>query len=137
MPHGQNRTVVHYQLLEGSATLAARPFVTGRDYHGTHRYNEDFNTQVQRHEENGCHISLQPYAGCPPIVWSHDGEWYEGGAWYHSFEYAVEQERGLDFAEDAWCPGAWVWRLGPTARSDLGDGHRAVACSAKCGNARL
>jgi predicted glycogen debranching enzyme len=111
MPHGQNRTVVRYRLLKGSAVLAARPFVTGRDYHGIHRYNESFNTAFERHEDSGTHITLRPYDGCTPIVWSHDGEWYEAGSWYHSFEYSVEQERGLDFTEDAWCPGAWVWRL--------------------------
>jgi predicted glycogen debranching enzyme len=102
---------VRYRLLQGSAVLAVRPFVTGRDYHGIHRYNQTFNTAIERHEDSGTHITLRPYEGCPPIVWSHDGEWYEGGTWYHSFEYAVEQERGLDFVEDAWCPGAWVWRL--------------------------
>ena len=45
MPHSQNTTVVRYELLGGQeATLSVRPFVTGRDYHGTHRFNSAFNT---------------------------------------------------------------------------------------------
>jgi glycogen debranching enzyme len=68
MPHGQNRTVVRYRLLQGSAVLAVRPFVTGRDYHGIHRYNQTFNTAIERHEDSGTHITLRPYEGCPPIV---------------------------------------------------------------------
>ncbi len=124
MPHGQNTTVVRYELIEGdAATLLARPFVTGRDYHGTHHYNTGFNTHCDSTEENGaCIVSLQPYetcpqivwshdGTCPQIVWSHDGTWREGGAWYYNFEYSIEKERGLDFHEDAYCPGAWVWNL--------------------------
>jgi len=109
MPHGENRTVVRYELLEGGdATLAVRPFVTGRDYHGTHRYNCDFNAEIERDET---HVRLAPYSTCPPIIWSSDGDFHPGGAWYYSFEYAIERERGLDFTEDAYCPGAWVWKL--------------------------
>ncbi len=62
-------------------------------------------------EANKSHVTLRPYNGCPPIVFSLDGEFHEVGTWYYSFEYAVEQERGLDFQEDAYCPGAFVWRL--------------------------
>jgi predicted glycogen debranching enzyme len=127
MPHGTNATVVRYELLKGDcATLSAHPFITGRDYHGTHRYNTDFNANaVHNIDESGCHVSLRPYADCPDIVLSHEGEWYPAGAWYYSFEYAIEQERGLDFVEDAYCPGAWVWQLNrdkPVA--DLG--HRCA-----------
>lgn len=119
MPQHENRTVVRYELLEGeAATLTIRPFVTGRDYHGTHRYNTSFQSGIERAEAGGCHVRLQPYHDCPPIFWSHEGKFLESGAWYYSFEYAIEQERGLDFQEDAYCPGAWVWQLSkakPTA----------------------
>jgi predicted glycogen debranching enzyme len=113
MPHGTNATVVRYELIEGqSATLSAHPFVTGRDYHGTHRYNTEFNAFAEHDvDATGCHVAMRPYADCPDIVLSHEGEWYPAGAWYYSFEYAIEQERGLDFVEDAYCPGAWVWQL--------------------------
>ncbi len=113
MPRGENRTIVRYRLLEGQpVTLTVRPFVTGRDYHSIHRYNEQLNQNCERHDHEGCHVTMRPYESCPPITFSHNGEWHGGGTWYHSFEYAIEQERGLDFSEDAFCPGAWVWQLG-------------------------
>ena len=113
MPHGQNTTVIRYELLEGdAATLSAHPFVTGRDYHGTHHFNHDFNTHCEQSNSlGGCHVALKPYENVPQIVWSHDGIFREGGAWYYNFEYSIEQERGLDFEEDAYCPGAWMWDL--------------------------
>ncbi len=117
MPHGQNRTCVRYTLLcgpESGVTLCVHPFVTGRDYHSSHRFNTDFNTHLERSGESGStQITIRPYSGCPPICFSADGEFREAGAWYYAFEYAVEMERGLDYVEDAWCPGAFVWRLKP------------------------
>jgi glycogen debranching enzyme len=66
---------------------------------------------VAREDSATCHIRLKPYSSSPSIVFSHRGEFMEGGTWYYSFEYAIEEERGLDYSEDAYCPGAWVWRL--------------------------
>ncbi|HEX8551257.1 MAG TPA: amylo-alpha-1,6-glucosidase [Abditibacteriaceae bacterium] len=118
MPHGENRVVVRYDLLEGEAQLAVRPFVSGRDYHGTHRFNDTFASGTATwHETAGeavsQHVQMQPYAEWPPIVWTHDGEFMPGGAWYYSFELEIERERGLDDTEDWWCPGAWCWKLSP------------------------
>ncbi len=120
MPHGQNATIVRYKLLSGdSAKLSVVPFVTGRDYHGTHRFNADFNTNcAQSATGETRHVTLQPYENCPPIVWSSDGEFAQNGVWNFNIEYSIERERGLDFQEDAWCPGAWNWNLtreNPTA----------------------
>ncbi|HEX8832784.1 MAG TPA: amylo-alpha-1,6-glucosidase, partial [Abditibacteriaceae bacterium] len=146
MPYGENRTVVRYDLLEGDeVVLTTRPYVSGRDYHGIHRYNETINTATQRSEQNGCHIRMQTYEGSPPIVFSHSGDFFDGGAWYHSFEYEIERERGLDFVEDAYSPGAWVWTLtrqNPTAyfvvATEASDLQRAAASQqdelARCAN---
>ena len=114
MPHGENRTVILYTLLSGeAATLSVRPFVTGRDYHYIHRYNQQFNTHCARQTDRAdtCHVTMQPYADSPSVTFSLDGDFRESGAWYYSFQYAIEQERGLEFEEDAYCPGAFVWRL--------------------------
>ena len=117
MPHGQNRTCVRYALQSGPQAgikLAVHPFVTGRDYHSEHRFNTQFNTHVERiASADGVRVTLRPYQGCPPIHFSTDGQFCEGGAWYYGFEYAVERERGLEAQEDAWCPGAFIWRLKP------------------------
>lgn len=115
MPHSQNTTVVRYELLGGQeATLSVRPFVTGRDYHGTHRFNSAFNADCNCYDDNiNSHMTMQPYGDDSRIVWSHadGGVFRAAGAWYYNFEYSIEQERGLDFIEDYYCPGAWVWKL--------------------------
>ena len=118
MPEGENRVVVRLDLLEGRAQLLVRPFVSGRDYHQTHRWNETFSPSAATwHEGEGDelsrHVEMQPYAQWPSVVWTHDGEFLPGGAWYYSFELEAERERGLDFVEDWWCPGAWTWKLSP------------------------
>ena len=116
MPYGENTTCVSYVLLEGpEITLSVRPFVTGRDYHHSHSFNQQFNTDLQRSTDQGSwfksQVQMRPYNEGPPITFSSDGEFFEAGAWYYSFEYAREMERGLDCHEDAWCPGAFVWKL--------------------------
>ena len=109
MPHGSNTTVVEYKLLDGpDCTLSAHGYVTGRDYHSTHHYNSAFNTKA---EVSPGVLVMQPYDHVPLIVFGHDGEFYASGSWYYDFEWAVEKERGLDFKEDAYCPGRFVWKL--------------------------
>ena len=115
MPHGQNTTVIRYELLGGQeATLSVRPFVSGRDYHGTHRFNTAFNAHCDCHGDNlNSYVAMQPYGDDSRIVWSFadKGSFRAVGAWYYNFEYSIERERGLDFIEDCYCPGAWVWHL--------------------------
>ena len=122
MPHEAQATVVAYRLLRGSeCSLQARAFVSGRDFHSSHHANAGFNTHAEATiapaslSANACTFSssvrLQPYESLPPIVFSLDGSFEHEGAWYNCFQYPVERERGLDFSEDAWCPGRFEWRL--------------------------
>ena len=49
--------------------------------------------------------TIAPYGGLPALHCAHDADAIDpGGAWYYNFEYAVERERGLDFAEDLFSP---------------------------------
>ncbi len=129
MPHEAQATVVSYRLLSGGegsggqemCTLSARAFITGRDFHSLHHVNPQFNTHAQTSLKPSsmgtstctfiCNVRMRPYASLPQILFSFDGNFQEEGNWYSSFQYPVEQERGLDFVEDAWCPGQFEWRL--------------------------
>lgn len=109
MPAEHNTTVVEYALLEGpAAQLAIRPYVTGRDYHSTHRANTHFNT---RPEVSPGIVAMKPYPGLPWVVFSHEGQFFHDGAWYYDFEWPIEQERGLDCHEDAYAAGTFVLKL--------------------------
>jgi predicted glycogen debranching enzyme len=156
MPHEVQATVVTYRLLNGpDCQVSGRAFVSGRDFHGTHHANDDFDPHVEaRHAEGSRHITMRPYSTLAPVVFSLDGEFHGGGAWYYDFEYAVERERGLDFHEDAWCPGSFDWRLSSeaptgtlvvaaqefnpsTMRETRGpeSGRRLALCQSLCDNA--
>ena len=105
MVQGENTTVVHYEL-KGSSTqevkLEIRPLVAFRDYHSTTHENGALNPHVE--VESG-HLAFQPYADLPTLHLAHDpAEVDPNGSWYHNFQYAVEQERGLDFVEDLFNP---------------------------------
>ncbi|MDF2441380.1 MAG: hypothetical protein JWN98_2364, partial [Abditibacteriota bacterium] len=123
MPYGRNTTVVRYRLLSGpEIVLHARAFLSGRDYHHTHRFNPDFHPTIERREPDSPCFTMQPYPGLPAFSFAFDGEFHAAGAWYYAFEHAIEQERGLDFQEDAYCPGAFVWQLAPGQEATLAVG---------------
>ncbi len=125
MPHEAQATVVSYRLLRGAegnlCTLSARAFLTGRDFHSLHHANAGFNTHAEATLKPSsigtstctfiCSVRMQPYTSLPPVVFTFDGNFEPAGDWYKGFQYPVEQERGLDFSEDAWCPGQFEWRL--------------------------
>jgi predicted glycogen debranching enzyme len=90
--HGENTTVVVYELLEGEGELELRPFMAGRDYHGLRRASD----------------------GIPrlPLHFGVPGARFDAAPdWYYDFEYAIEQERGLDAHEDLFTPGTYALAL--------------------------
>jgi predicted glycogen debranching enzyme len=118
MPHGYNQTFLRYALRDANedvrVQLRVRAFVSGRDYHYVQRSNDAFNAhlQLQNNKAGGGEVVMQPYENCPPIRFAYDGEFEADGFWYHDFQYEVERERGLDFEEDCWSPGDFVYELG-------------------------
>ena len=129
MVQGQNTTVVHYelkvsdklQLVEAqrdepltevsdklkfighhSIKLEIRPLLAFRDYHSTTHENGALNPHVV--VEAGT-ATVAPYNDLPSLHFAHDaGDVNANGSWYRTFEYSVERERGLDYAEDLFNP---------------------------------
>lgn len=114
MAEGQNTTVVHYELRSrssyaGPVKLEVRPLVAFRDYHGTTHENGFLNREVNK--ETG-HATITPYQDLPSLHFIHDaGDIDTNGTWYRNFQYAVERERGLDYAEDLFNPFAITFDL--------------------------
>ena len=116
MIQGENTTVVQYELKDNlrhdhqQITLEVRPLIAFRDYHGTTHENSVLNPHVET--EPG-QISLTPYVDLPTLYLAHDSADLDpNGVWYRNFQYAVEQERGLDFAEDLFNPCTLTFNLG-------------------------
>ena len=108
MIHGENSTVVHYELRvpqgvkPGTCTLELRPLIAFRDYHSTTHENAALNRLLAI--EAGL-VTMAPYPGLPQLHLAHTpGEVRAIGEWYRNFEYTVEQERGLDYHEDLFNP---------------------------------
>ncbi len=109
MIHGENSTVVHYELRNDNhpespknLKLEIRPLIAFRDYHSTTHENGALNPALKN--ETGF-TAVSPYEGLPTLYLAHNAiESKYTGDWYRNFEYEVERERGLDFTEDLFNP---------------------------------
>jgi predicted glycogen debranching enzyme len=105
MAQGENTTVIQYEVRPSSTAdikLEIRPLVAFRDYHSTTHENTALNPHV---EVDLGHLTFQPYSDLPALHLAHDpAEIEANGSWYRNFQYAVEQERGLDSVEDLFNP---------------------------------
>jgi len=105
MVQGENTIVVHYELKNTDHTdirLEIRPLIAFRDYHSTTHENGILNSVIET--ERG-QTTFRPYGDLPALHLAHDPAAIDtNGFWYRNFQYALEQERGLDFAEDLFNP---------------------------------
>ena len=101
MVHGENTTVVEYKN-EGKDAfeLELNPLLVFRDYHSLFHEDPYFDFYVEQSSET--FLKVYPHYGAPSIQVQFDkGRFEPQASWYRSLEYAAEQERGLDFQEDA------------------------------------
>ncbi len=136
MIHGENTVVVQYELANPSASQASAgkvvelkvcPLVAFRDFHALTRENAKLNREVGVEPQMAV---ISPYYGLPVLYLGHNAREVHGdGAWFRNFQYRVERERGLGFAEDLFNPCSLQFDLtsGPatviasTLRKDVGN----------------
>jgi len=120
MVEGQNTTVVQYELSgdkQDEIRLEIRPLMAFRDYHNTTHENDALNSQIET-EHGG--ITFKPYADLPALHLAHDPADVErDGFWYRNFQYAIEQERGLDFVEDLFNPCKLTFDMNSRAKVSI------------------
>lgn len=141
MVHGENSTVIQYQLRVAGGSSAhcslttshcsieIRPLLAFRDYHSTTHENGALNPHVRT--EAGL-AAVCPYDGLPTLYVAHNAAGLEAtGYWYRNVEYTVERERGLDYVEDLFSPFA--------LRCDLSHHEHAgiIASTEPCDISRL
>ncbi|MBO0932321.1 amylo-alpha-1,6-glucosidase [Fibrella aquatilis] len=107
-----NTTIVAYKNTGYQAvTLRLNPLFVCRDYHSLFHQNDFFTYKTERGDQ--C-LKLCAHAGAVPVYWAFTaGVFIENRAWYHRFSYREEQQRGLDFVEDAFSVGFVEARLEP------------------------
>ena len=108
--NGASTVVLGWHLLNpaAKATLAVRPFFSGRDYHSMHHENSAFQFHPGMSDKR---LVWRPYPGIPGIVALHNGSYQHQPDWYRNFIYEQERQRGLDFSEDLAAPGWFRWQL--------------------------
>jgi predicted glycogen debranching enzyme len=124
MMQGENSTVVQYEVQVPPEArtavriiLEVRPLIAFRDYHSTTHENGALNSNVET--QDGL-TTVKPYSDLPALHFAHDTARIDvNGFWYRKFQYTVEQERGLDFAEDLFSPCAFTFDLNASAKISI------------------
>ena len=115
--HGENTTVVVYEVLEAEAevVLELRPFIAYRDAHALQHANDGIGFANASFHDGL--FRARPYPGMPELFLSVPGARFEARPdWYYRFEYALERERGLDALEDLFSHGVFHRTLGAGER---------------------
>ncbi len=105
MLQGQNAVIVEWELLEKpdeQCLLTVRPLIAFRDYHSTTHKNDALRPHVDIHGDTAI---IHPYTDLPELHFkSNAASVKPTGQWYLHFQYPREQERGLEYEEDLFCP---------------------------------
>jgi predicted glycogen debranching enzyme len=101
--HGENTTVIWYQA-NVDLTLELRPFIAGRDYHSLVHANDGAHP-ASEWRDDGVFVLPPLYLAIPRA------EFHAAPDWWRNFEYAIEEERGLESHEDLFTPGTFVVQL--------------------------
>lgn len=93
------------------AKLSIRPLLAFREYHALAHKSDNWNEHVTV-EANS--FRLRPYSNLPELRVYHGGGHFEPEPhWSLNNEYLLELERGMDFLEDLYSPGAVVFDMEP------------------------
>ena len=112
MVQNQNTTVISYQNLgKESVVLRLNPLCVHRDYHSL--FHEDTFHNFFMEQGKNC-LKIYPNYGSEAFyVGFTKGNFKENRHWFNNFTYPKEQERGLDFQEDAYSLGQFEIELAP------------------------
>ena len=122
MAHGENTVYVQYTLVKAPepVRLGIVPLLAYKDYHSEQHRWDGFLGTLTFEPDGRLQFVAYPTAHPlflhmkPPFAFSdHSG-------WFFNFEHPREQERGLDFTEDLYCPGRFDGVLTPGQTITLG-----------------
>ena len=115
MAHGRNTVYIQYTLVKSPEPirLGLVPLLAYKDYHTEQHRWEGFTADLTVEPDGRLQFVAFPTAHPlflqvnPPFAFDdHKG-------WFYNFEHPREQERGLDFTEDLYCPGRFNGVLSP------------------------
>ena len=113
---GENTTLVLYEVLEapGPFILTLRPFLAAR---GPHALTTAHQTAAPATAFAPGVLQLRADPDAAGVsVEVPDASFEAAPQWWYRFEYEMDRQRGYDFREDLWTPGALRRELGPGDR---------------------
>ena len=108
---GENTTLILYEVLSApsSFTMELFPLESFRDFHSLCHANGSI---YQGYVFNEGLFQTKNYQDSPELFIYVPGSNFESQyQWYHNFEYAAEQARGMDFQEDLYNHGKFILEL--------------------------
>lgn len=108
---GRDLVIVRWRLLKkqkSSVTLRVRPMLSGREYHSTHHENAELDHTRAEGEQT---VSWHPYHDLPAVRTFHTGGYGHEPRWFRQVQFSIDEQRGLDHAEDWWSPGEFTDQL--------------------------
>ena len=109
MAHGRNTVYVQYHLVKAPepVRLGLVPLMAYKDYHSEQHRWDGFHGAVS-FEPDG-RIKFVAYDQANPVFLDIQPRYTfsDHSGWFFNFEHPREQERGLDYSEDLYCPGRW------------------------------
>ncbi len=117
MPHGQNTVFVKYSLLKAPEPIkfALVPYMAYKDYHSEQHRWDGFTAKCDSSASGP--VTFTAYDGAKPVRFGtgpeHAFTFSPECGWFYNYEHEREEERGLDFTEDLYCPGRFDGILAP------------------------
>jgi predicted glycogen debranching enzyme len=121
MAHERNTVYVQYCLVKAPEPirLGLVPLMAYKDYHSEQHRWDGFLGQISPMDDG--RIKFCAYDAADPVFFGLNAPfvWSDHCGWFYNFEHPREQERGLDFTEDLFCPGRWDGTLAPEQSATL------------------
>ena len=108
VPRGRSAVVMTWRLSKPRAncTLEVRPLLSGRELHGLHRENREFDFRTQAVADG---VRWQQYGSLPAVQGLANGRFDLHPEWYRNFLYSDERARGFEHVEDLASPGTFTF----------------------------
>lgn len=115
MPHGLNTVYVQYTLVKAPepVKLGLVPLLAYKDYHTEQHRWDGFTAELTLEADGRLKFVAYPTASPLYLAMKPPFAFVDHSGWFFNFEHPREQERGLDFTEDLYCPGRFNGIVSP------------------------
>ena len=115
MAHGLNTVYIRYTLVKAPepVRLALVPLLAYKDYHTEQHRWDGFTADLSVEPDGRLQFVAFPTANPLFLQVKPSLSFEDHSGWFYNFEHPREQERGLEFTEDLYCPGRFGGVLSP------------------------